>query len=113
MRDPGTTIFLLRIVRTVLEIALFALVGQGIVWVLIRAMGQQDPQSNFFYRTLATIVMPFTWLVRKITPAFVADRHIPFAVLALLVVGYAWTLFAFANACIAQGLTIAECRQVR
>jgi hypothetical protein len=51
--------------------------------------------------------------VRKITPAFVADRHIPFAVLALLVVGYAWTLFAFANACIAQGLTIAECRQVR
>ena len=113
MRDPGTALFLLRLVKLVLEIALFALVGQGVVWVLIRAMGQPDPGSNIFYRMLAAIVMPFTWLVRRITPAFVADRHIPWAVLGLLVVGYAVTLFAFANACIAQGFTIAECRQAR
>lgn len=110
MRDPGTTLFLLRLVKLVLEIALLALVGQGIVWALIRTMGPQDPDRNVFYRTLATIVMPFTWLVRKITPRFVADRHIPWAVLGLLVFGYAWTLFSIANACIGQGLTIVECR---
>lgn len=113
MGDPGTTLFLLRLVKLVLEIALFALIGQGIVYVLIRAMGQQDPRSNVFYRTLATIVLPFTWLLRKITPSAVADRHIPWAVLGLLIVGYVWTLFAIANACIAQGLTLAQCQQVR
>src|SRR5512145_2711538 len=113
MKDAGTALFLLRLVKLVLEIALFALIGQGIVYVLIRAMSQQDPRSNVFYRTLATIVSPFTWVVRRITPAVVRDRHVPWAVLGLLLVAYVWTLFAVANACVAQGLTLAQCQQVR
>jgi hypothetical protein len=112
MSDLANTLFLLRLVKLVLEIALLALVGQGVMWALIRAVGQ-DPANNFFYRMLQVVVSPFTRIVRLITPKFVADRHVPWAVLGLLVVGYVWTLFAIANACIGHGLPIAECRRVR
>ena len=112
MGEPGTALFTLRLVKLVLEIALLALIGQGIVWALIRAMGQ-DPAGNVFYKTLQAIALPFTWLVRKITPRFIADRHVPWAVLGLLVIGYVATLFSIANTCIGLGLTIAQCQEVR
>ena len=103
MGDAGATLFLLRLLKLVLEIALFALVGQGIMYVLIRAMGAQDPRDNVFFRMLATVVSPFTWLVRKITPPAVADRHVPWAVFGLLLVAWAWTaFFAIPNACFSR-----------
>ena len=112
MNDLGNALFVLRVVKLVLEIALLAIVGQGIVWAMIRGVGQ-DPSHNFFYKALQTIALPFTWTVRKLSPKFVADRHVPWAVLGLLVVGYVWTLFGIANTCVAHGMTIAECQRVR
>jgi hypothetical protein len=110
MQDLVSTLFAWRLVKLVLEVALLALAGQGIASVLIRASGQ-DPQANLFHRVLRTIASPFTWLVRRITPPVVADRHVPLATFALLLVAYAAVLFTIADTCIRHGLAVAECLQ--
>jgi hypothetical protein len=107
--EPATLLFLLRIVRLVLLIALGSLIGQGLVWVLTRAVGG-DPQRNFFYKVLEAIPSPFVKLVRWVTPKFVVDQHIPFAVLGLLVAALMLTLWAIANTCLTGlGLPLREC----
>jgi len=105
-------LFAWRLAKLVLEIALLALAGQGVVTFLIRLAGQ-DPTANIFYRTLAVVSSPFTWLVRRITPPFIADRHVPLAAFALLLVVYAAVLFAIADTCIRHGLAVAECMERR
>ena len=112
MQELASTLFAWRLAKLVLEICLLALAGQGIASVLIRAAGQ-DPRSNFFHRALRAVSSPFTWLVRRITPPFIADRHIPLATFALLLVAYAAVLFSIADTCIRHGLTVAECMEVR
>lgn len=108
MTDPGSALFLPRIVKLVLEIALLALLGQGVVWVLIRAVGA-DPSRNVFYRALEVVVSPFVRLARLITPRAVPDRHLPWAVLGLLVVAYVATLLAIVQTCVGLGLPLREC----
>ena len=108
MNDLGSTLFALRLVKAVVEIALLALVGQGIVWLLIRGAGQ-PPERNFFYRALQTIAMPVTRPLRWISPKVVSDRHIPWAALCLLVAGWAWVFLAILNTCAGAGITAAEC----
>ena len=112
MTDFSTTLFWLRLVQVVLAIPLLALAGQGIVFVLTRAFGQ-DPKANFFYHVLETVGLPFRWLCRRITPRFVADRHMPLVALSLLVVGYAWVTLEIGSACARQGLPVAQCLQGR
>jgi len=107
-----TELFLIRAIKLVIEIAGLALVGQGLVHVLTRGVGQ-DPARNVFYRTLKAIVSPFTWLVRRLTPKVVDDKHIPVAVFGLLAFAYVAVLFMLANTCISHGLTIADCQRVR
>jgi hypothetical protein len=108
--DFSTTLFLLRLVKLVIEICLLALVGQGIVFVLIRGIGQ-DAKNNFFYRVLETVSSPFVRLARFITPRFVPDRHLPLAVVSLLALAYVLTLFLIADACVAHGLPVPQCLQ--
>ena len=93
-----------------LEVCLLALAGQGIASLLISASGA-DPQQNFFHRVLRTVSSSFTWIVRRITPPFIADRHVPLATFALLLVAYAAVLFAIADTCIRHGVAVAECLQ--
>ena len=107
--EPATTLFVLRIVRLVLLIALGSLVGQGLVWAMTRAVGA-DPQRNLFYKLLEAIPSPFVKFVRRVTPKFVVDRHIPFAVLGLLVAAFILTMWAIANTCLTGlGLPVREC----
>jgi hypothetical protein len=112
VKDIGNTLFVLRLVKLVLEIALFALAGQGVVWMMVRAVGQQA-ERNFAYRALQTIAMPFTRLVRLVTPKLVLDRHVPWATFALLAVLWVWVTFAIANTCVGAGIPILECDKVR
>jgi hypothetical protein len=112
VNELQSTLFWLRLVQLLLAIPLLALAGQGIVHVLARLFGQ-DPDANFFYRLLATVASPFTRACRWITPKFVADRHLPLVALSLLLVGYAWTMLAIANACIGAGLPVSQCLQGR
>lgn len=108
MNDLGSTLYWLRLVQLLLAIPLLSIVGQGVVFMLTRVFGQ-DPQANFFYRLLAVVVSPVTRLCRYVTPKFIDDRHMPLVALSLLVVGYAWTMFAIADACHRHGLAVAQC----
>ena len=109
MESLANSLFLLRLVKLVLEIAGLSLIGLAVLAVMIRAVGR-DPQTNFAYRALQVVASPFVRIVRAITPKFVPDRHVPWAVFGLVVVTWAWVSFlAIPNACHAQGVPIGQC----
>lgn len=108
MTEPGTALFVLRLAKLVLEIALLALVGQGVLYMITRAFGG-NPAGNVFYKALEVVASPFVKLVRRITPRFVLDRHVPWATLGLLVAAYVATQFAIVQTCVGAGLGVREC----
>lgn len=112
MDDLVSILFWLRLVQLLLAIPLLALAGQGVVFMIARSLGQ-EVSSNFFYRILEIVVMPFTRLARLITPRMISDRQLPLVVLSLLVVGYIWVMFAIADACTSRGFPVAQCLQGR
>jgi hypothetical protein len=112
MSDLQATLFWLRLIQLLIAIPLFALAGQAATAVLARLMGQPAEQ-NFIFRLLALIASPAVKPCRWITPKFIPDRHVPIAAFALLSVGYIWTMFTIADACVAGGVAIAECLQGR
>ena len=90
----------LNIVQLVLYIALLALLGQGVLYVL----AGPKRESNFFYRLLQVVSKPFTLPVRKITPRQVADEHVPIVTFFLLVILYAVVTFERADLCITSNM---------
>jgi uncharacterized protein YggT (Ycf19 family) len=88
----------LNLAQLVLYIALLALVGQGILYVL--AGPRRD--SNFFYKLLQVLSKPFTLPVRKITPRQVGDSQVPVVTFFLLVVLYAVVTFERADLCVSS-----------
>ncbi len=90
----------LNAVQLVIYIALLALLGQGILYVLAGA----NRDANFFYKLLQVLSKPFTMPVRMITPRQVTDRQVPIVTLLLLVVVYFVVTFERADLCITSGL---------
>jgi len=90
----------LNAIQLVLYIALLALLGQGVLYVLAGA--KRD--SNFFYKLLQVVAKPFTVPVRKITPRQVADRHVPFVTFIMLSLLYVVVSFERADLCITSGM---------
>jgi len=90
----------LNLLQMLLYIPLLALAGQGALFVL--AGPKRD--SNFFYRLLQLLSKPFTFVVRKITPAKVNDVHVPFVTFFLLVIAYAVVTFEKIDLCLRLGL---------
>lgn len=88
----------LNIAQLVLYIALLALAGQGLLYVLAGARRDQ----NFFYRLLQVIARPFTLPVRWITPRQVADAHVPVVTFFLLLIVYAVVTFEKIDLCMAS-----------
>jgi hypothetical protein len=86
----------LKALQLVLYIALLALAGQGVLFLLAGA--RRD--TNFFYRLLQVLSKPFTVPVRKLTPAKVADQHVPIVTFFLLLVVYAVVTFEIVNLCV-------------
>jgi hypothetical protein len=68
--------------RILVEICLFALIGQGVLSVLPGV----DRQKNMFYLVLKTIASPGWRVARWISPKFVVDQHIGWVALFLLAV---------------------------
>jgi hypothetical protein len=89
----------LNVAQLVLYIALLALLGQGVLYLLAGA----KRQSNFFYQLLQVLSKPFTLPVRKLTPAQVADRHVPVITFLLLVLAYIVVTFEKINLCVSLG----------
>jgi hypothetical protein len=84
-------ILLVSILRALVEVAGFALLGQG---VLVMLAGKYREQ-NIFYRALRTITAPVVRAVRFITPRFILDAHVP--VLTFFLLLWLWLMLAFAK----------------
>ena len=71
---------LVSIVKLLAEIALLALLGQGVLALLAGAKREQ----NLFYQMLQIMTRPFVAGARLITPKLVIDRHLPIVTFLLL-----------------------------
>jgi hypothetical protein len=71
--------------------------------VLFLLAGAKRDQ-NIFYQLLQILSKPFTLIVRKLTPALVADRHVPIVTFGLLLVAYAVVTFEKIELCVAAGM---------
>ena len=72
------------ILKAVVEVAIFAFLGQGILYVL--AGSKRD--NNFVYGIFKTLTSPVMKLARLLSPRIVLDRHI--WLVALLLLMAAW-----------------------
>lgn len=77
--------------RVLVEIALFALIGQGALYLLSGANREQ----NVFYMVLKTIASPAMRFTRWISPKFVVDQHVGW--IALLLLAILWVALAVAK----------------
>lgn len=71
-------------VKLITEIALFALLGQWVLGLLVGAKRDQ----NLFYQILQIIGRPFVALARLLSPKFVLERHLP--LVAFLLLAFVW-----------------------
>jgi len=78
-------------VRILVEIALFALIGQGALYLLSGANREQ----NVFYMVLKTIASPAMRFTRWLAPKFVVDQHVGW--IALLLLAILWFALAVAK----------------
>lgn len=74
-------LYLISIVRALVEVAGLALLGQGLLAVLAGKYRQQ----NIFYKIFQIITAPVVRAVRFISPRVILDAHIPFVTFFLLV----------------------------
>lgn len=94
----------LTVLQLVLYIALLALVGQGILFVL----AGEKREGNLFYQLLRILSKPFTVPVRAMTPARVADRHVPILTFALLALVYVVVTIERVKLCVAIGVEVCK-----
>lgn len=73
-------ILLVSILRAIIEVAGFALLGQGVLAILAGKYREQ----NLFYRILRTITQPAVRAVRVVTPRVILDAHVPMLTFFLL-----------------------------
>ena len=88
------------ILKTIVEMALMALLGQ---WVLgLLAGAKRD--TNFFYRVLDVMTRPFVRVARLLSPRVVLDRHVPLVAFLLLLFGWLAVTVMKINLCIEIGV---------
>ena len=96
--------FALSAAKLLLEIALMALLGQGLLFVLAGA----GRETNVFYRLLQSITRPVTAMMRKMTPTRLADRHVPAATFFVLLIVWVVVTVERIRHCI--GVDMVGCR---
>ncbi|MBU0590288.1 MAG: hypothetical protein KJ852_07025 [Gammaproteobacteria bacterium] len=91
-------------VKLIAEIALMALLGQGVLGLLAGA----KKEHNLFYQILQIIGRPFVVVARFLTPRFVLERHVPLvAFLLLLFVWFAATVMRI-QICLEIGVALCK-----
>jgi len=93
-------LFVLEALQLILYIALLALLGQGVLYLL----AGPRREHNVFYQLLRIVARPFTALVRRCTPAPVADRHVALLTFALLALAYGVVTFERIDLCVRIGV---------
>jgi uncharacterized protein YggT (Ycf19 family) len=82
-------LLLLGILRAIVEVALFFLIGQGILALLAGSRRH----SNGVYRLFLIITRPVLKIVRFIAPPQIIDKHLPFV--AFFVLFWCWIALAW------------------
>lgn len=82
-------ILLVSIVRSLVEVAGFFLLGQGLLSILLGASREHNP----IYQLFRIVTNPVVRMVRAMTPGIVIDRHIPFVAFFLLF--WLWIALAY------------------
>lgn len=90
----------LNIVQLLLYIALLALLGQGVLYVL--AGGRRE--QNLFYQLLRIVGKPFVRVVRLLTPRQVASERVPIVAFLVLAILYAVVTFEKIDHCVSAGM---------
>ncbi|MBK8740713.1 MAG: hypothetical protein IPM02_14850 [Betaproteobacteria bacterium] len=72
------------ILKALVEVAMFAFLGQGILYILAGSKREQ----NFVYGIMKTLTSPVTRIARLISPRFVLDQHIWLVAIFLLVAAW-------------------------
>ncbi|HAJ13220.1 MAG: hypothetical protein PHQ87_04300 [Hydrogenophaga sp.] len=91
-------LLLISSIKLVAEIALMALLGQGVLGLLAGARRG----DNLVYQLLRQVSFPFVRLTRWLTPRIVLDRHVP-------AVAFLWLVFVWLGAVWAK---IAHCLDI-
>lgn len=91
------------ILRALVEVAGYAMLGQGIVYLFAGSKRGE----NFVYQLFAILTRPVFRFTRLITPRIVRDPHIPVAAFLLLL--WIWIGLAIAkrSICLSHGLACA------
>jgi len=90
--------------KLICEIALLALLGQGLLYLLAGA----KRETNVFYQTLKVLTRPFTRVVRWLTPKLVADRHVPYV--AFFWLSILWAVVTFEKIRYCVGVAMVGCK---
>jgi len=93
------TVFVISAARAIIEVALFALFGRGVLAALAGPAREHNP----VYRLLGAISRPAVAAVRALAPRFIPDRHLP--VVAFFLLLWIWLVLAIAKryACLSAG----------
>lgn len=93
-------ILIISILRALTEVALLALLGQGMVAFLAGSRRGTNP----IYLLFQIVTKPALRIVRLITPQVIIDKHLPFVTFFLLF--WLWILLAFVKRilCGAEGM---------
>lgn len=89
--------FALTLVHELIKFAGLLLVGQFLVYVM--SFGRHE--TNPVYKAMRFLTSPVVRAVRLITPAKVADRHVP--VVSFLLLFWAWVLLIVVRLDMMQG----------
>lgn len=82
-------IFVLTVLRTLVEVAGWALIGQGVLALL----AGKKRHDNLIYQVFEIVTRPVIRLVRVLTPRVVLDAHVPFVAFFLLF--WLWLALAY------------------
>ncbi|MEJ8835963.1 hypothetical protein [Ramlibacter sp. AN1133] len=79
-------LLLVEIVKTLAEIALLSLLGQGVLWILAGRTRGQNP----FYQLFQVLTRPLIRGARLLSPRVVLDQHLP--LVAFLLLFFVWVV---------------------
>jgi hypothetical protein len=82
-------LFILGVLRALIEVALLFLVGQG----LLALLAGSRRHSNAMYKLFLIVTAPVLKAARKILPRQIIDRHVPFVAFAVLF--WIWIALAY------------------
>jgi hypothetical protein len=82
-------LFIVGVLRALVEVALLSLLGQGLVGLLAGASRQTNP----VYRVFLIITNPPVKFTRWLTPKLIIDKHVPF--ITFFVLFWLWILLAY------------------